>query len=179
MKLYIFILTFLGLSNNMFAQIKLVPVQEESKVHFIIKNFGLKTNGDFKGLKGKLSFDAANIPSALFDVTIAAATVNTDNGSRDEHLKKESYFDVEKYPLIHLISTGIITTPKKDEYIFTGHLTIKGITKTIKFNFVAQKQKEGYLFTGSFVINRRDFNVGGSSFPLSESVLVSLNIIAR
>lgn len=179
MKLYILILVFLANANNMFAQTKLNPLEEGSKIHFVIKNFGLKTNGSFKGLKGNIRFDAANIATAVFDVTVAANTVDTDNGSRDEHLKKESYFNVDKYPIIHLISTAIVATSKNEEYVFTGNLTIKGISKPVKFNFIAQKQKDKYLFTGSFTINRRDFNVGGSSFPLSENVLVSLDVLAK
>lgn len=163
----------------MLAQTKLTPVEEGSNIHFVIKNFGLKTNGNFKGLKGRITFDAGNVPASQFDVTVSAATVDTDNGSRDEHLKKESYFYVEKFPTIHLVSTGIKAGDKPGDFQFIGNLTIKGIQKPVKFNFTVQKQKEGYLFIGSFNINRRDFNVGGGSFPLSETVLVTLNVLAK
>ena len=179
MKNFILTVIFLLSQNHMFSQTKLVPVNEGSSIHFIIKNFGLKTNGNFSGLKGKINFDAANSTNSSFDVTVDAASVNTDNSSRDEHLKKESYFNVEKFNTIHLISTSIKPSDKSGEYLFVGSLTIKGISKGVKFNFTAQKQKEGFLFNGSFNINRRDFNVGGSSFPLSETVLVTLNVLAK
>ena len=163
----------------MFSQTKLVPLDDGSAINFVIKNFGLKTNGSFKGLKGKIIFDAENLTSSLFDVTVNAALVNTDNNSRDEHLKKESYFSVEKFNTIHLISTSVKASDKPSEYLFNGNLTIKGVTKPVKFKFTTHKQNNGFLFNGSFNINRRDFNVGGSSFPLSETVSVTLNVLAK
>jgi len=167
------------LTNFVFAQPKLTPTDAGSKVHFVIKNFGISVGGDFTGLKGFIEFEAANVTAAVINVTADAATVNTDNNKRDEHLKKDDYFDVAKYPTIHIVSSKIEKGSSINAYLFSGNLTIKGVTKPLKFPFTATKSGTGYLFAGNFDISRRDFNVGGGTFPLSENVKVSLSILAK
>jgi polyisoprenoid-binding protein YceI len=44
-----------------FFQKKMVPVEDESKVKFSIKNFGLNVNGSFNGLQGYVVFDPSNL----------------------------------------------------------------------------------------------------------------------
>lgn len=157
---------------------RLTPDDTGSTINFTIKNFGFATTGNFSGLKGSIMFDASNSSHANFAVSINAASVNTNNQSRDKHLRKEEYFAVEKYPLINFVSFAISqTTPGK--FLMQGKLTIKGVTKDISFPFTASAEKNGYLFTGSFKINRRDFGVGGSSMVLADNLDVSLSIFAK
>jgi polyisoprenoid-binding protein YceI len=59
-----------------------------------------------------------------------------------------------------------------------GNLTIKGVSKFISFPFTATATANGYVLAGQFKINRRDFNVGGSSWVLSDELSVSLNVAA-
>jgi polyisoprenoid-binding protein YceI len=159
------------------AQIFL-PVDEGSSVKFSIKNFGFSTSGRFTGVKGKIQFDANNTTAAGFSVTIDAGSVNTDNSTRDKHLRKEDYFDAAKYPLISFGSTNV-TRDAAGKFLITGNLTIKGVTKQISFPFTAVAQNNGYLFSGSFTINRRDFGVGGNSMVLADNLQVSLNVFAK
>jgi polyisoprenoid-binding protein YceI len=153
------------------------PAGDKSTVTFSIKNFGVKTGGSFKGLEGVIEFDKSNPDKAQFDVSIQAATVNTDNDSRDSHLRKEEYFDVEKYPKITFKSEKIAS--KGSVFSVSGKLTIKGTTKSISFPFTAVAKDEGYLFEGSFEINRKDFKVGGNSMVLGDNVTVTLSVFAR
>ena len=155
-----------------------VAVDEGSSIKFTIKNFGFSTGGSFTGLKGVISFDAAHSGNSSFAVSINAGTINTDNQSRDKHLRKEEYFDVEKHPVINLVSSSI-STSKPGTFLMKGKLTIKGITKEISFPFTAAAQNNGYLFSGSFKINRRDFGVGGSSMVLADNLEVSLSVFAK
>ncbi|CAN5570123.1 YceI family protein [soil metagenome] len=159
------------------AQIFL-PVDEGSSVKFSIKKFGFSTNGSFTGLKGKILFDASNTAITSFMVTVDAGSVNTDNSTRDKHLRKEDYFDAVKYPLISFGSTNI-TRDATGKFLITGNLTIKGVTKQISFPFTAVAQNNAYLFSGSFTINRRDFGVGGNSMVLADNLQVSLNVFAK
>jgi polyisoprenoid-binding protein YceI len=57
-------------------------------------------------------------------------------------------------------------------------LTIKNTTKEISFPFQATPAGDDYIFKGTFTINRRDFDVGGSS-TLGNDVTVSLTVLAR
>jgi polyisoprenoid-binding protein YceI len=160
---------------NLFAQ-NYHATDAGSEVKFTIKNFGLTVTGSFKGLQGAVIFDPANTGASSVNVSVDAATVNTGNGSRDKHLKKDDYFDVVKYPKLSFVSTKI--TGKPGAYSIQGNLTIKGISKSVSFPFTATAVAGGYLLSGNFKINRRDFNVGGSSWVLSDDLTVSLNVSA-
>lgn len=154
------------------------PVDEGSAVSFEIKNFGIKSKGSFSGLEGKIVFDPKDVSKASFEVSINAASVNTDNGSRDSHLKKETYFDVEKYPRIGFVSTSMSGPDKSGHFTLSGKLTIKNTTKDIYFSCIATPMGNDYIFKGDFTIDRRDFAVGGSS-TLSNSVNISLTVLAK
>ena len=177
MKRLLTLLFFILLIARAYAQ-NLVPVDAGSSVKFVIKNFGFSTPGSFSGLKGTIRFDDANMANASFNVSINAATINTENETRDRHLLKEEYFDSEKYPLISFTSTSISVT-RPGNYLINGRLTIKNITKEISFPFTATAQNNGYLFSGSFKINRRDFTVGSSSMVLADNLEVTLSVLAK
>ncbi len=154
------------------------PIDQGSAIDFEIKNFGFNSKGSFSGLEGKIVFDAKDNSKASFDVSLDAETVNTDNNMRDGHLKKDGYFDVEKYPRIRIVSTAVSGPDKSGHYTFTGKLTIKSTTKDISFPFIATPMGDDYIFKGDFTINRKDFDVGGSS-TLSNEVKISLTVMAK
>jgi len=175
------ILAFLILlSINAHSQ-NYTPLDAGSKVHFIIKNFGINTGGDFSGLKGQIVFSPEKVADSKFDVTVSAATIDTDNEMRDKNLASDEYFDAAKFPVIKMVSTKISKTNKTTDgfYFFTGDLTIKGVTKSISFPFQVKKTSDGYLFTGSFDIDRTDFGVGEKNIVLSNKVSVSLSVTAK
>jgi Uncharacterized conserved protein len=177
------IILCLGLLAVSFAGIsqKYKPADEGSKVHFVIKNFGINTGGDLAGLTGDINFVPANITACSFDVSVSVNTIDTDNGTRDKDLKSDKYFDADKYPVITIKSTKIYPTNKTalGWYQFTGTLTMHGITKPIAFPFRAIKKGNDYLFVGGFILNRLDYGVGKSSSVLSNSVNVSLSVLAK
>src|SRR5690242_536941 len=178
MKTFLFCILFVSFGAS--AQ-KLTPVDSASKVHFVIKNFGINTGGDLSGLKGTITFSPADLSACSFDVSVDASTVDTDNSMRDKSLTGEEYFDAARFPLLTITSTKIDKTNKSGDgfYYFTGNLTIKGVTKTLKFPFQAKEENGGYLFTGNFRIDRTDFSVGEKNIVLSNLVDVTLSVFAK
>lgn len=156
-----------------------MPTDEGSKIHFVIKNFGINTGGDLAGMKGSIRFDAQKPSAATFEVTVQASTIDTDNDRRDNHLRNADFFDVTKYPLIRLASTKVEATNITGTYRFTGNLTIKDVTKVFSFPFKATAQGNGYLFEGEFNINRLEYNLGNESAFMSDEVKVSLSAFAK
>lgn len=159
-----------------FAVLALHPVDSDNAVTFVIKNFGINTKGEFKGLKGDIKWNEEKPAASTINVSVNANTINTAIEARDKDLRKEEYFNTDKYPLISFVSTGI--TPGNNSYTATGNLTMKGITKTISFPFTATKTANGYLFNGSFTINRLDYGVGKGSMVLGDDVEVTLKVQA-
>ena len=156
-----------------------LPVETGSVIRFSIKNFGLNVGGNFTGLKGTIRFTEADPASAMFDVTVDAHSVNTGNSGRDNHLKKEEYFDVQKYPVIRFISKHVVASGEPGLFTITGTMMIKGVSKEISFPFTVLKQQDGLLFTGTAKLNRRDFKVGGASMILSDNLTISLSVFAK
>lgn len=176
----IFLLVIFMFCINQFCTAQTyIPDDAKSKTHFTIKNFGIKTGGDFTGLKGTIVFNPKDLSSSQINVSVNAATINTNNNARDKHLRKSEYFDVEKYPLITFKSNKITESSIAGRFFMAGIVTIKGIEKIVQFGFAAVPFKDGYTFIGEFEINRRDFGVGGSSVSLADNLKVTLNIVAN
>lgn len=178
MKFVVALLLFISINTH--AQ-KFTPVDTASKIHFVIKNFGINTGGDLTDLKGIITFSPDNLAVSNFDVSVAASTIDTDNSMRDKSLAGEEYFEAAKFPLLTITSTKIEKTNKTAAgfYYFTGSLTIKGVTKAISFPFQAKEEKNGILFTGNFDINRMDFGLGQQSIVLGNQVAVTLSVFAK
>lgn len=153
-----------------FTIVKLRPVDNDNAVTFTIKNFGINSNGELKGLKGTVSWEPANPGASYFNVSVDASTINTGIDSRDNHLRSEEYLNVAKFPTLNFVSTAVTAGN------VTGNLTIKGVTKQINFPFTVTPSGSGYMFEGNFTINRRDYGVGGNSMVLSDVVNVHLKV---
>ena len=162
-----------GLQSQLF-----IPSDSGSSIKFKIKNLGISVTGSFTGLKGKIQFDPANLGKSSIEATVEASSVNTGIDLRDDHLRKEEYFNVKNYPQIRFVSSKLTKSSKAGNYLVTGNLTIRSVTKEISFPFTASPQNGGYLFKGEFKINRRDFKVGGNSFTLSDNLMVQLSVLA-
>ena len=176
-----FAFIFLLIGSSLFFQKPYEPIDQGSKVHFVIRNFGINTGGDFKGLKGSVIFDPKALSSSKFDVSVSATTIDTDNNLRDNSLRSDEYFDVKKYPEINIASTKISLAENNQagEYLFTGNISIHGVKRGITFPFNAELINGDYMFTGIFDLNRLDFGVGEKSAVLSNKVSISLKVIAK
>ena len=175
MRMYVVLILGILAAGPGMAQVQ--PQESGSSVQFKIKNLGFNVTGSLSGLAGKMRFDPAHPEDASFDVSVDANTINTDNGMRDDHLRAESYFDVQHYPRIRLVSEKI-TQQKKGYYTFTGQLTIKNHPKELSFPFSVTETGGAYRFQGTFTINRKDFEIGGFS-TISDQLEVTLDVIAK
>ena len=144
-----------------------------STVSFKIKNAGFNVDGKFGSVTGSIIFDATKTYNNSIEATIDSKSINTGNGTRDGHLKKKNYFDVETYPKISLKATLF---GKEKDGSFRGYfkLTMKDKTKDLllPFSFIETENKG--VFMATFKINRLDYGVGESSMILSDNVTISL-----
>src|SRR5699024_8459011 len=61
---------------------------------------------------------------------IKASTVDTGLGMRDDHLRSADFLDVEAYPLIEFVSTGL-RRQDSDRSVLTGELTLQGRSRSV------------------------------------------------
>jgi len=145
---------------------------EKSIVNFSIRNMKVNTvKGTFTGMQGEINFDVDNLENSGFNVYIDPATVSTDNKKRDDHLRNEDFFHVEKYPKILYVSSSV--NKIENGYHTKGNLTMHGITKEVEgdFNFNGEK------FWGNVKVNRLDYKVGEGTNTFMVGDEVSLEII--
>lgn len=162
---------------------KIDPVHSE--VSFKIRHLLAKTSGRFTKFAGTIKLDTAAIGKSTVDVTLEAASINTDNADRDKHLKSPDFFDVEKFPTITFKSTSVKEVAKGKLEV-TGDFTLHGVTKRITFPITNAGTMSGMQpgsivagFTdGALTINRNDYGI--KTFPgvLGDDVAISLNIEA-
>ena len=136
-----------------------------SSIGFSIRHLGIsKVKGHFGDFSGTIEFDEGDVESGSAVVNIKAASVNTGNDGRDEHLRGPDFFDVEKFPTIQFKSTGVGKT--EDGYVLLGHLFIHGVEKKVRIPFeilgVAKDPWGGTRagFEGKIQIRREDYKVG-------------------
>src|SRR5579872_254004 len=121
-KLYSLLIAIFFISNA-FSQSKPQTVTKSSVV-FHIKNLGITIDGTLAGFKGTIIFDPANLATSTIEASVDVNTIDTDNGTRNDHLKTDSYFDVAKYPTITIKSVSIKHN-SGNNYTGTFNLTIK------------------------------------------------------
>jgi len=166
------LLTFTGFNYNaQNTEWKIVT----SSVSFKIKNAGFTTDGKFGALTGTIIFDAAKSYSNSIDVSVDSKAINTGNGTRDVHLKKKEYFDIDTYPKINMKGASFA---KAKDGTFKGYfkLTLKGKTKDVVVPFSFTEKDGKGLFKGAFTIDRLDYGVGENSMVLSDNATITIEV---
>src|ERR1019366_7385204 len=120
-----------------------------------------KVRGSFNEFEGTATLDGANPANSRVQVTINAASIDTRNAQRDEHLRSNDFLAMGEYPQITFSSTGV--RPLEDT-------TFEG----------AAKDPFGNLrvgFEGSVTINRKDYGITWNAALETGGVLVSDKIV--
>lgn len=106
-----------------------------TEVRFYYDHVGLsEQSGEWKVIKGSVEFDPKDIAATKVTVTIAADSVDTGVKALDDHLKSADFFEVDKYPTITFVSTGVKQVGK-NRITLTGNLTIRDKSKPISMDF--------------------------------------------
>lgn len=146
---------------------------ENSVVTFSVSNMRLNTvEGTFKGMKGDVNFKPDNIAISSFDVCIEANTIDTGNSKRDQHLKNEDFFEVDKYPSICFQATQIIKT--ESGYKTIGILSMHGVSETVEIPFTYSDKE----LVGNFKVNRFDYNIGEGTGKFMVGKEINIKIVA-
>jgi len=94
--------------------------------HLVISD----VKGEFAKTEGKARIDEADLSKSSIEVTIDAASVDTRDAKRDNHLRSADFFDVAKFPTISFKSTKI-EAGKDGALTVTGDLNMHGVTKPV------------------------------------------------
>ena len=151
-----------------------------SEVGFTVKHMMIsKAKGTFDKFDANIDADVEDLTGAQIEVTIDAASINTRNEDRDNHLRSADFFHVEEHPTITFIATDI-KGRGSNEYDVTGDLTMNGHTKQVTLDVTFEGQSKDPMsggivagFSGETTISRKEFGLTWNAAVETGGVLVS------
>lgn len=153
-----------------------------SRIGFVVRYaMATKVRGSFNEFEGRADLDGSDPSRSCAQVTISAASIDTRNAQRDGHLRTDDFLDVEKYPTITFVSTGVRQVGEVFE--LTGDLTVKDVTRavTIPFTFDGMatdpygNMRAG--FEGTLTISRKDYGLTWNAPLETGGVLVGDKVV--
>jgi polyisoprenoid-binding protein YceI len=153
-----------------------------SSVGFIGSKVTGKHEGKFETISGTLTLADGKAEGGKVSVEIDTASVKTDQGDLDKHLKSPDFFDVAKFPKATFTSTEIKAGGDKGAtHTITGELDLHGVKKTISFPATITVGDDSVTGAAEFSINRKDFSIVFPGRPddlIRDDVLLKLSLKA-
>jgi len=139
-----------------------VPVFEINHTDSAIK-FNVKASvaiaGTFDKWDAGVTFTSPDLQTAVLDIKIQSASVNTGSGMKDGKLRGKDFFDAKQNPLITFHSTKVVQLGP-DTTEFDGDFTIRGVTKPEKLTFTITGQGTGSgEIKGTMAFDRKDYGM--------------------
>ena len=101
-----------------------------SAIHFHVRHMVIsKVHGRFAKWSGALQLDTQDLTRSSVEVTIDAASIDTQVADRDAHLKSADFLDVAKYPQLTFRSRKIEKAGAG--YLVTGELELHGVKREV------------------------------------------------
>ena len=151
-----------------------------SEVGFSVRHMMIsKVRGAF-GVKSATIVAPENPLEVTVVAQVDATSLDTQDEGRDAHLRSGDFFDVEAYPTLNFVSTGVRV--EGGDFLVDGDLTIRDITKPVTFELEFNgfgvdpwgNDKAGA--SAKTVINREDFGLTWNAALEAGGVLVGKDV---
>jgi polyisoprenoid-binding protein YceI len=160
-----------------------------SEVTFQVRHLLTKVRGRFSDFSGAVHLDEEEPGNASVALTIDAASIDTNNTDRDQHLRSDDFFAVATYPTITFESSRVVKT-SAETYDVTGTLTIRGVAREIilPVTYLGTANDPWGIARAGFetdlTINRKDFGLSWNAaletggFLVGDEVRIGVSIQA-
>ncbi|GHC68269.1 YceI family protein [Streptomyces flavofungini] len=149
-----------------------------SRTGFVARHtLGGRVRGHFASFEGSAHLNGDDPSRSSAELAIRAASIQTHNPQRDEHLRTR-FLDADSHPDILFLSTRV-TQVDGSRFKVTGDLTVRGVTKPVTVDFeltgAEHDAADGFRvdFKGRVTINRKDWGVKGNA---STALLVAAKV---
>lgn len=162
-----------------------------TQVLFKVRHLGISTvTGRFARFAGTFAYDPSRPGASWVTATIDAASIDTDNDRRDNHLRSSDFFAVDSYPTLTFRSTRVEASGE-GELRVTGDLAIRGVTRPVVLEVTlegATTDGEGQPITGwsaEATVDRQDFGLRwnrlteAGGWVVGDEVRIVLEVEAR
>lgn len=153
-----------------------------SEIGFKVKHMMFtNVSGKFNTFEAEITNQDDKFETSAISFTADVKSIDTASGDRDNHLRSADFFDVEKFPSLKFVSTGMQKL-SETEYKVTGDFTIKDITKPITLDAEYSglmkdpwgNTRAGFILNGK--INRKDFGLTWNAALETGGVLVGEDV---
>lgn len=137
--------------------------------------------GFIEEFEGSFVYDPDDIDGASVHITAQAASINSLNRARDEHLRSADFFDVAEFATISFHGDQWERTGE-GEYAITGIFSLLGVERevTVNMSFVGEAvDRNGRTvvgFEGGTVITRSEFGMNYGLAMLGDEVTLIIAI---
>ena len=152
-----------------------------SRIGFVAKHLVVsKVRGAFEEFSGSLTF-AENPLESSAEVTIQAASINTGDKGRDDHVRTGDFLLVEEHPTLSFKTTSL-THKKNNVFVAAGELTIRGVTNPVELDLefegvvVDPWGNEKVVLSAETEIDREAYGVSWNAALETGGVLVNKKV---
>jgi cytochrome b561 len=164
------VLIVVGLIAYGYSGVKSVPFGAgNSRVQFTFTVQNQVLEGMFPESTVELLLDTENPVANTLAATVSIATATTGDSQIDSTLLGSDWFDVKNHAQASFASSELIPAGE-DSFAVTGSLQIKGISRELRFPLNLAHAENKSMASGSFTIDRLDFDLGKTSQPDDETV---------
>lgn len=149
-----------------------------SHIQFTVRHMMIsKVRGSFEDFNGTVEFDEDNPTNTTVEVEIDAASINTREADRDNHLRSPDFLNADEYPTLAFKSTRVEKTGDNTGKL-VGDLTIRDVTKEVVLDVEYAGQAKSPWgatsagFSASTQINRKDWGLTWNQALETGGVLV-------
>ncbi|HEX2192934.1 MAG TPA: YceI family protein [Acidimicrobiales bacterium] len=152
-----------------------------SAVELSVRHLGTaKVRGRFHELAG--SIEVADDPvESHVEVEIKTASLDTGDARRDEHLRSDDFFAVERYPKATFRSTALRLLGG-DRYGLDGELTVRGVTRPLQLELTYggvvtdPYGNQRIVFSARGEVNREEFGLTWNQVLETGGLLVGTKV---
>jgi polyisoprenoid-binding protein YceI len=154
-----------------------------SSVNFEISHLAVShVHGSLTNVSGVVELNDKDLTKSSVEATIDTTTVSTGVVMRDNTLKSDNFFNVQKYKQITFKSRSLRRNNGKVQLL--GDLTLNGVTRSVNLDLdgpsppqtISGKTISGFSATG--LIRRSSFNFGAPKFNavLGDDVKLTIDV---
>lgn len=156
--------------------------RNHTRLEFSAKHMMVTTvRGSFEDFAGTVEVDGDDPTSARAQAVVKTASLWTGVEMRDNHLRSDDFFGVEKYPEMTFQSTAVEKTGE-NTYKVTGDLTIRDVARPITLEVEVEGQiidpwgNERVGLSARGRLNRKDWGLNWNQAIEAGGVVVSDSI---
>jgi polyisoprenoid-binding protein YceI len=159
-----------------------------SEVSFSVRHMMVsKVRGRFGSFQGQITTGEDHLASSV-SATVDLASVDTNDETRDNHLRSPDFLDVENHKTLSFTSTSV--KPKGRGYVVEGDLSLHGVTRPVTLDL----EPNGFGpdpfggtragFSATTEINRKDYGITfnmpleGGGVVVGDKIQITLEVEA-